>query len=74
MQDKLRKIADKVLGIVKKVFDDPDKKKAITSEIAKKGKISIREKLEQTKIKVAMQENKNVAITKNKQHDISGGR
>lgn len=74
VQDKLRKIADKVLGIVKKVFDDPDKKKAITSEIAKKGKISIRERLEQTKIKVAMQENKNVAITKNKQHDISGGR
>ena len=74
VQDKLRKLADKVIGIVKKAFEDSAKKKSITEEIAAKGKISIREKLEQTKIKAAMQESQRTEVTKKKQHDISGDR
>lgn len=56
VQDKLRKLTDKVLGIVRKVFEDPQKKKAVTAEIVEKAKPSIREMLEQKKKEAAMQE------------------
>ena len=56
VQDKLRKITEKVLGIVRKVFEDPQKKKAVTAEIVEKAKPSIREMLEQKKKEVANQE------------------
>lgn len=48
VQDKLRKLTDKVFGIVRKVFENPQKKKAVTAEIVEKAKPSIREMLDVT--------------------------
>ena len=45
-----------MLGIVRKVFEDPQKKKSVTAEIVEKAKPSIRELLEQKKKEAAMQE------------------
>lgn len=36
----MRKLTDKVLGIVRKVFEDPQKKKVVTAEIIEKAKPS----------------------------------
>ena len=56
VQDKLKKISDRLIGLVKNAFADPQKKKSVTAEIVAKAKPSIAELLQKKKEEVKAQD------------------
>ena len=52
VQDRLRKISDRLIGIVRNAFSDSQKKKFVTAEIVKKAKPSVAELLQKKKDQV----------------------
>lgn len=74
VQDKLRKIADKVLGVIKGMLADPEKKKTVTAEIAEMARPSVMKRLQKMKEQIAMDEPRNNEISKNKEHGGHGNR
>jgi len=74
LQDRIRKLADKVVCTVKSMFSDPEKKKSVTSEIAELSKPSILETLHKMKGVSALQEPKHDENIKKNNHGDPGDR